>query len=86
MAFETRLLFAVGAWTPWLVEKTLDYMLGAVARDVDHPERIERFLEKTFDSRPSADLKTWKENKADVRTILIEDSRQAFRNGSRGAA
>ncbi|KAK2612608.1 hypothetical protein QQS21_001380 [Conoideocrella luteorostrata] len=86
MAFETRLLFTVGAWTTWLVEKTLEYVLGAVARDTEHPEKLEAFLEKTFDSRPEADRAVWDQNKEQVRTILVEDSRHALRNGSRGAA
>jgi hypothetical protein len=44
MAFETKSLFTMAAWSPWMVEKTLEYILGSVATDRDHPEKSEQFL------------------------------------------
>jgi len=86
MVMPTRALFTVGAWTPWLVEKTLDYVLGALAKDVEHPEKLERFLEGTFDTRPECDRAVWDANTADIRPMLVQDSMEAMRSGCKGAA
>lgn len=86
MAFETRLLFTVGGWTPWLVERTLEHILGALARDASNPEKLEMFLSKTFESRPEVDRAVWDANQGGIRNMLVEGSRQAMQNGSQGAA
>jgi pimeloyl-ACP methyl ester carboxylesterase len=85
MALETKFLFTMGAWSPWMVEKTLEYILGSVARDVEHPEKLEQFLAKTFESRPPVDKTVWDENLEGCRDMLIEDSRMSLKNGSKGA-
>lgn len=86
MAFETKFLFTMGSWSPWMVEKTLEHILGSIARDHEHPEKLEQFLAKTFESRPPVDKAVWDENLEGCRDMLIEDSRVSLKNGSKGAA
>jgi pimeloyl-ACP methyl ester carboxylesterase len=87
MMFQNRLLFNILPWTTWPVEKGLDLILGSAARDSEHPERLEKLMDKDFRTKPELhpDRLAW-EKDAHMRTILAEDIRQALQDGSRGAA
>lgn len=86
MMLQNRLAFSCAAWFPWLVEKASDFLMGGVARDTEHPERLEKTLSDGFKNKPGIDRTVWEHNERGIRTAITESKREALCDGSRGAA
>lgn len=87
MMLQARVLLSLGAWSPWLVEKALDLDMGAAARDAaTHPERLEKQLGDSLQTRPEPDRAAWEAASPEMRAILVEDLRRGLLQGCRAAA
>ncbi|KAF2456581.1 Alpha/Beta hydrolase protein, partial [Lineolata rhizophorae] len=86
MMWETRLMLWVAGWAPSLVALGLDFALGKVARDREHPEAFEAAMAKAMESRPEVDRAVIQENAGGFRDAMLENFREALKHGSQGAA
>lgn len=46
MLFVSRALYWAGKWVPWLLSALMDWKLGYMARDLDHPDRFREAIMK----------------------------------------
>lgn len=87
MMLPGRLLFGLASWSPWLVEKALDFDMGAAAREAaTNPERLEKQLADSLRSRSKPDITAWESASAAQRAIIVEDLRRGLQQGSRATA
>jgi pimeloyl-ACP methyl ester carboxylesterase len=82
----TRLALWAGPRLTTLLSLGLDIFSGYTARDIAHPERFEKDMDKAMATRPVADRVAFKENKGGLRDAMMRSSREALQEGSRGAA
>ncbi|KAL4724240.1 hypothetical protein ACLX1H_008853 [Fusarium chlamydosporum] len=71
------------ATTPlgWLVDR----LIGATARDGEHPEKLEEMMDKDMASRSPRDAEAWA-NYPDLRTALIRSTRESMKQGGYATA
>ncbi|KAF4981250.1 hypothetical protein FDECE_17723 [Fusarium decemcellulare] len=86
MLLESRLMLLLAPWAPGLVAAGLDFGIGKAARDKDHPEAYAAALAKSFESRPAMDRDVWRQNKNGFKDMMLENLREALKDGSTGAA
>ncbi|KAK3939183.1 putative alpha beta hydrolase [Diplogelasinospora grovesii] len=86
MLFELRALLAVAPWIPGLVGMGMDYAMGKLARDDEHPEKFEEALAQGLKDRPAPDVAVFGSNEGGAREALVKSTREAFRDGGRGAS
>lgn len=77
MLMKTRILLAVAPWATSLVGWAMDGTMGVAAQ---HPEKLEKILDKEFESRPALDQEIYK-TKPHVRDVLIRSVRESIKSG-----
>lgn len=85
MLLQSRLMLWVAPWATGLVAWGMDRQLGAVARDLEHPERLEESLDEMMLSRPGPDREAWESNK-ELRPAILNSLRESLKQGSYPAA
>lgn len=85
MLLQSRILLWVAPWATSLVAWGMDWQLGEVARDTEHPERLEQALEDMMRSRPGPDWDAWESNR-ELRPAIVNSLREALKQGSYPAA
>lgn len=84
MRFSVKALLYMGQWMPlWLSMKFLDWEFGNAARNNDKSVFANTFM-KVMESRSERDRRCLDD--LELREIVIESMREAFRQGSEGAA
>jgi pimeloyl-ACP methyl ester carboxylesterase len=84
MLFVAKALLYMGQWMPlWLSMKFLDWEFGNAARNKDKSVFANTFM-KAMESRSERDRRCLDD--LELREIVIESMREAFRQGSAGAA
>lgn len=89
MLLEPRVLLWIAPWVPGLVQLGLDKSIGAAARDVEHPEKLEELLTSGMKGRPEPDRQVFEENEGGFRDALVKSVRGAVgepETGAEGAA
>ncbi|CAH0047543.1 unnamed protein product [Clonostachys solani] len=86
MMLQNRIMLSLVPWSPWLVEKGFEYLFGSAARDEEHPEKLEKVFDDSFQNKPGPDRECIYHDGGRTRSMLIEDMRQALRYGSKGSA
>ncbi|KAK4938851.1 hypothetical protein LTR10_020757 [Elasticomyces elasticus] len=70
----------IGGWTGPL----MDMMIGRVARDYDHPDRLKEWFIKEMKSKPAPDAACVEDEWTTER--IVEATRESFRQGGEGVA
>ncbi|KAI1329157.1 alpha/beta-hydrolase [Xylariaceae sp. FL0255] len=87
MMLSNRLLMCIAAWSPWLVEKALDFDLrAAIAAGTAGPEKLEALLASKLKARSAPDYHAWQSVSDETRAIVVEDLRRGLVQGSRASA
>ncbi|KAK7999396.1 HYD1 [Apiospora arundinis] len=85
MLMTTRVLLTLCPWVPSLCGWVLDSMLGGVARDLQHPEKLELMLVDDVLKKKPAHERAMLE-RDDVRAALVSGTRGSMVSGGAGAA
>ncbi|KAF5676093.1 alpha beta hydrolase [Fusarium heterosporum] len=85
MLAMTRIMFAVAPYATGTLGWIVDKLLGNVARDIEHPEKLEGMMEKDIGSRSSSDKEAWTNN-SDFRTGMTRSTREAMKQGGYATA
>lgn len=86
MMFMNKAIFFTAQWSTWVIEKAADFTVMPLVRDTAHPEKFEEAMGKAFQDRPGPDRDVWNNTETGARESLLESSRSALRNGTRGMA
>ena len=86
MSMGNRVLLwtAASKWIGALTGPMMDWMIGQVARDSEHPGRLTDLFVKEMQRKPERDAKCLGDE--DVRVKLVEALRESFRQGGDGVA
>ncbi|KAK7987069.1 hypothetical protein PG996_006327 [Apiospora saccharicola] len=84
MLLQTRTLLTLCPWVPTLCGWVLDAMLGGVARDWEHPEKLELALVDVLKNKPARDRAMLE--REDIRAALVSGTRGAMLSGGLGPA
>lgn len=84
MLFQTRILLTLCPWAPTLCSWVLDVMLGGVARNWKHPEKLELALVDVLKNKPAWDRAMLE--REDIRAALVSGTRGAMVSGGLGPA
>ncbi|KAK8121758.1 hypothetical protein PG984_010428 [Apiospora sp. TS-2023a] len=84
MLFQTRTLLTLCPWAPTLCGWVLDAMLGGMARDWEHPEKLELALVDVLKNKPARDRAMLE--REDIRAALVSGTRGAMVSGGLGPA
>ncbi|KAG8671078.1 hypothetical protein FPOAC2_04398 [Fusarium poae] len=60
----------------WLIDK----IMGTVARDTEHPEKLEEMADKEAEAKAPSDAEAWK-NHPDLRRVILRSNREAMKQG-----
>jgi pimeloyl-ACP methyl ester carboxylesterase len=75
---------AASKWIGALTGPMMDWMIGRVARDSQHPGRLKDLFVKEMNRNPERDVKCLEDE--DVKEKLVEALRESFRQGGDGVA
>lgn len=84
MANRVLLWTAASKWMGALTGPMMDWMIGQVARDSQHPGRLKDLFVKEMKNKPERDAKCLEDE--DVKEKLVEALRESFRQGGDGVA
>lgn len=86
MLIGTRLLMwtAASRWLHGCIAPLLEWLMGKVARDYEHPEKLQELFMREMAGRHEKDLRCLDDMV--LRTQVIEALRESFRQGSYGLA
>ncbi|KAJ4254495.1 hypothetical protein NW762_010094 [Fusarium torreyae] len=85
MMSTLRIMFNVAPYTPGILGWVIDKVLGNVARDLEHPEKLEEAINKDIEGRTPADKEAWK-NHPDLKPAVISATRAAMKQGGYATA
>ncbi|KAH8818808.1 Alpha/Beta hydrolase protein [Flagelloscypha sp. PMI_526] len=85
MLFSTRVLLWVAPYASGLVSWMMDREVGAIARDREHPHLLDEAMDKLFKTRLEVEKKVWFSDDPGFRQVLLDSTREAFRESSVGA-
>lgn len=83
MMFSARAVLAVASWFPSLVGTIMDWTLGSVARDTEHPEIFEQRILKEMETRPEPDRRCLEDES--FKNNFVTSVREAFHSSANGA-
>lgn len=84
MALAGRALLWITPWMTGLVAAGLDFGIGRLARDVEHPERLDKLIERDLATRTDADRMVLSgQGKKDA---CVRAFREGLKQGAQGAA
>ncbi|KAK8040910.1 HYD1 [Apiospora phragmitis] len=86
MMLSNRFIFNLAPWAPWLIGYLFDSSIATAAQDVAHPERLKETLAGGFKSMPAEDRRVVEADGGTLLDIFTTSMREAFRDGSAGAA
>ena len=101
MLLEARLLLWLAPWSTGLVQRMLDWSIGAAAAaaaatttsDANSGNKLEMLMDHAMRTRPGPDRRAWEENEGGLRDMLVTSVQNAFPadsggggGGARGAA
>lgn len=81
-----RVLFNLAPWATGLVSVVSDWQMGGVARDAEHPEKLAQLMTDAFQGRPVEDRQALVADDGRVLRVLVDSTREAFRDGGMGFA
>jgi pimeloyl-ACP methyl ester carboxylesterase len=85
MLTMTRIMFNIAPYATaplgWLVNK----LLGATARDTEHPEKLEEMMDKEITARSSSDAEIWTKH-PDLRRSILQSTRESMKQGGYATA
>lgn len=86
MSVGTRMLLWMSAskWFGSLVGPLMEWEFGRVARDSQHPERLQELFVKSMNTKPERDAKCVEDE--DVKEKIVEAMRESFRQSSEAVA
>ncbi|KAF5621989.1 HYD1 [Fusarium sp. NRRL 52700] len=85
MLTMTRLMFNVAPYATGILGRITDRVLGNVARDTKHPEKLEQMMAKDISARSARDKEAW-ESHPDLRKSLYRATREAMKQGGYATA
>ncbi|KAH8829541.1 Alpha/Beta hydrolase protein [Flagelloscypha sp. PMI_526] len=85
MLFPGRVLLWVAPYATSLISWMLDWEMGAKARDTDHPHLLGEALDKVFETRQDVEKKVWFSDEQGFRRVVLDTTREAFREGAAGS-
>ncbi|KAF4971306.1 hypothetical protein FSARC_1825 [Fusarium sarcochroum] len=85
MMSTLRIMFNVAPYTPGVLGWVIDRVLGNVARDLEHPEKLEEAVNKDIEGRAPSDKEVWK-NHPDLKLAVISATRAAMKQGGYATA
>ncbi|KAK6849227.1 hypothetical protein PG995_013060 [Apiospora arundinis] len=86
MMLSNRVIFNLAPWSPWLIGQLFNSSIGAAARDTANPERLKDTMKQGFKGMPPEDLKVVEADGGELLDTFTTSMREAFRDGSAGAA
>jgi len=84
MLLEARLLLWLAPWSAGLVQKMLDWSIGAATATSDN--KLEMLMDRAMRARPGPDRRAWEGNEGGLRDMPVMSVQNAFPGGARGAA
>jgi pimeloyl-ACP methyl ester carboxylesterase len=85
MMQSLRAMLWLAPWTPGALGWLMDWSMGAAARDTEHPEKLERLLDKEMEGRPELDRIMYKSH-PHFRAVLLRSVRDAMQADGYSAA
>jgi pimeloyl-ACP methyl ester carboxylesterase len=85
MLQSLRAMLWLAPWTPGALGWLMDWSLGSAARDMEHPEKLERLLDKEMEGRPELDRIMYKSH-PHFRAVLLRSVRDAMQGDGYSAA
>ncbi|KAF9780385.1 hypothetical protein IL306_000268 [Fusarium sp. DS 682] len=85
MLTMTRVMFNMAPYATGILGWITDRVLGDVARDSEHPEKLQERMDKDISTRSASDKEVW-ENHPDLRKSIARATREAMKQGGYATA
>lgn len=80
MLTMSRVMLAVAPYATGALGWVAYRLLGSVARDVEHPERLVEMMDKDIGSRSASDKEAWMSH-ADLKLAIVRSTRESMKQG-----
>ncbi|KAM0190988.1 hypothetical protein ACHAPI_009051 [Fusarium lateritium] len=80
MLVMSRVMLAVAPYATGALGWIVYRLLGSVARDVEHPEKLEEMMDKDIASRSPSDREVWM-NHPDLKPAIVRSTQESMKQG-----